>query len=262
MTWSARGVWRASLFAVLAFVTAGAAARADAARADRLLPSLRPYAQEVLAELEQVAADRQALLRDIAAVMVERLAAGQPADLTFICTHNSPRSHMSQVWAQAAAHVFDLERVRAFSGGTEITACNCRTVLAMRRAGFAIETRRGGENPLLLVRYAEERPPVRAYSKLYHADDNPKRDFIALMTCSKADRSCPVVEGAIARFPIHYMDPRLCDDTPEEAAAYNARCREIAREMFFLMREVRQRLDQRAARSATAQAPPPERTQP
>jgi len=224
---------------------------------DRLLPSLRPYVQEVLAELDEVPVERQELLRQIAGVIVKRLAAGRTADLTFICTHNSRRSHMSQVWAQTAAYWFRLQNVRAFSGGTEVTACNCRTVLAMRRAGFAIEPQSDGENPLLLVRYAEDRPPVRVFSKLYNAAGNPRRDFIALMTCSSADRSCPKIEGAIARFPIHYMDPRLCDDTPEETAAYNARCREIAREMFFLMAETRRQLDAHTDKNATPSLPRP-----
>ena len=39
------------------------------------------------------------------------------------------------------------------------------------------------------------------------------------MTCSAADKSCPLVEGAIARYAIHYTDPRLCDDTPTETAS-------------------------------------------
>jgi hypothetical protein len=146
---------------------------------------------------------------------------------------------MSQIWAQTAAHYFGLDQVHAFSGGTEATACNCRTIAAMRRVGFDIQDATSGENPLYLVRYAEDRAPIRAYSKLYNADDNPKQDFIALMTCSSADKSCPVVEGAVARYAIHYADPRLCDDTPTETSAYNERCREIAREMFYIMSCVR-----------------------
>jgi hypothetical protein len=93
------------------------------------------------------------------------------------------------------------------------------------------------------VKYAEDRPPIRAYSKLYNADTNPKHDFIALMTCSVADKSCPVVAGAISRYAIHYVDPRLCDDTPTETTAYNERCREIAREMFYIMAGVRKQMD-------------------
>jgi hypothetical protein len=207
-----------------------------------LLPRLRAYVQEVTAELDQVPPERQEVLRDIADVMVAELRAGREARATFICTHNSRRSHMSQIWLQTAAAWYGLERVRAYSGGTEVTACNCRTVLALRRAGFEVTDATRGDNPVHLVRYAANRPPVRAYSKHYQAGENPRRGFLALMTCSTADQSCPKVEGALARFAIHYADPRLCDDLPTETAAYDARCREIAREMFFLVATVRRSL--------------------
>ena len=150
---------------------------------------------------------------------------------------------MSQIWAQTAAYYYGIDRIHAFSGGTEATACNCRTVAAMSKVGFSFVSTTGGENPVYLVRYAEDRPPIRAYSKLYNADNNPGTNFIALMTCSQADKKCPVVQGATARYAIHYADPKLCDDTPEETSAYKERCKEIAREMFFIMSEVRKRLD-------------------
>lgn len=204
-----------------------------------LLPALRPYVTEVAAELDAVPAQRKVVLGKIAADITAQLQAGQAANLTFICTHNSRRSHMSQIWAQTAAYYYGLHQVHAYSGGTEVTACNCRTVTAMRRVGFAITDATTGDNPIYLVRYAEDRPAIRAYSKLYNADGNPTQDFIALMTCSSADKSCPQVKGSIARHAIHYVDPRLCDDTPTETTAYNERCREIAREMFYLMAEVR-----------------------
>lgn len=190
-----------------------------------------------------VSAERRAVLNEIASNVVAQLDAGKEANLTFICTHNSRRSHMSQIWAQTAAYYYGLEDIHTFSGGTEATACNCRTVAAMRRVGFDIEDVTTGDNPVYLVRYAEDQPVIRAYSKIYNADANPKRDFIALMTCSVADKTCPVVKGAVSRYAIHYADPRLCDDTPTETAAYNERCREIAREMFYIMSEVRRQRD-------------------
>lgn len=205
-----------------------------------LLPSLRPYVAQVANELDLVPAERKAVLDEIARSIAARLDAGKPAQLTFICTHNSRRSHMSQIWASTAAYYYGLDQVSAYSGGTEATACNCRTVTAMRRAGFEITDGTTGENPVYLVRYAEDRPAIRAYSKLYNTDANPRRDFIALMTCSSADKSCPVVNGAIARYAIHYSDPRLCDDLPTETAAYNERCREIGREMFYIMASAKQ----------------------
>jgi arsenate reductase len=206
-----------------------------------LLPSLRPYVNEVANELDTVSAERKAVLGKIAADITARLEAGKEANLTFICTHNSRRSHMSQIWAQTAATYYGLNKVHAYSGGTEVTACNCRTVTAMRRVGFEITDATTGDNPIYVIRYAVDRPAIRAYSKLYNADTNPKSEFIALMTCSSADKSCPQVKGSIARHAIHYADPRLCDDTPTETTAYNERCREIAREMFYIMSEVRQK---------------------
>lgn len=203
-----------------------------------LLPALRPYVNAVAHELNQITPERKEVLDEIASRIVRELDAGQPANLTFICTHNSRRSHMSQIWAQTAAYYYGLDGVQAYSGGTETTACNCRTVTAMRHAGFDIQDTTTGENPIYLVRFANDQPVIRAYSKVYNSDDNPKTGFIALMTCSVADKSCPVVAGAVARFAIHYTDPRLCDDLPTETAAYNERCREIAREMFGLMAEV------------------------
>lgn len=209
-----------------------------------LLPALLPYVNEVANELNAVPAERRNVLGAIATDATTRLKEGKEASLTFICTHNSRRSHMSQIWAQTAAYYYGLKNVHAFSGGTEVTACNCRTITAMRRVGFDIKDATSGDNPLYLVRYAGNRSPIRAYSKLYNADANPKREFIALMTCSSADKSCPVVRGSIARHAIHYADPRLCDDTPTETAAYNERCREIAREMFYIMSEVRRQMDE------------------
>jgi arsenate reductase (thioredoxin) len=208
----------------------------------KLLPAIQRYVHEVAHEPDQVPEERRETLGRIALDIVARLQAEESAPLTFICTHNSRRSHMSQIWAQTAAYYYGLDRVQAYSGGTEVTACNCRTVTAMRRVGFSLQDATTSDNPIYLVHYAVDRPPIRAYSKLYDADDNPKQDFIALMTCSSADRSCPAVKGAIARHAIHYSDPRLCDDTPTETTAYNERCREIAREMFHLMSEVQRRM--------------------
>lgn len=209
----------------------------------KLLPALQPYVTEVAAQAGSVIAERKDVLDAIAADMAGKLKAGKLADLTFICTHNSRRSHMSQIWAATAAYYYGLDGVRTFSGGTQATACNCRTVAALRRVGFDIEDATTGDNPVYLVRYAEDRPAISAYSKLYNADGNPTHDFIALMTCSIADKTCPVVQGASSRYAIHYVDPRLCDDTPTETEAYNARCHEIAQEMFYLMSQVRRQLD-------------------
>ena len=234
-----------SIFALclLILCCAGCSTSHHAPSHANLLPGLKAYVHDVAAKVGTVPAERKVVLNEIASDISARLQAGKTADLTFICTHNSRRSHMSQIWAATAAYYYGLDNIQTFSGGTQATACNCRTVAAMRRVGFDIDDATKGDNPIYLVRYATDRPVIRAYSKLYNGDGNPSQDFIALMTCSVADKSCPVVQGATSRYAIHYVDPRLCDDTPTETTAYNERCHEIAMEMFYIMSQVRNQLD-------------------
>ena len=204
--------------------------------------SLRPYILQIVTGLDKVPRERRTVLDQIAERIAMRLKFGKTAELTFICTHNSRRSHMSQLWAQTAANYYGLDKIHSFSGGTETTACNIRTVSALRRAGFSVKSAAEGQNPVYLIRFSDDRPPVRVFSKLYNADNNPNKDFIALMCCSKADKKCPVVQGAGSRYAIHYVDPKICDDTTEESFAYDERCREIAHEMFYIMSKVHERV--------------------
>ena len=186
--------------------------------------------------------DRRVPLERLADFVVARLAEGRPARLVFICTHNSRRSHFCQFWARAAAHYFGVSRVEAFSGGTETTAFNPRAVAALRRAGFTIEFFSDGKNPVYDVRYETEMEPIQAFSKHFAAPPNPEAGFAAIMTCSSADAACPIVAGADERIAIPYDDPKEADGTEREAEVYDARCREIAREMLFVFSEVARRI--------------------
>ena len=64
------------------------------------------------------------------------------------------------------------------------------------------------------------------------------------MVCSSADASCPFVEGAAVRVSLPYLDPKVSDGTPEEAATYRAKSEEIGRELVWLMRTVAERSKQ------------------
>lgn len=213
--------------------------RALAGEAD-LIEGIRPYVAGVVGEFGQIPEPRKKELTKAALFVRSQIAAGQEAKLTFICTHNSRRSHLSQIWAQAAALYYDVAGVKTFSGGTEATACNIRTVGALRRSGLEITDSTGGKNPVYLVQYGKTAPPIRAFSKVYSGEGNPTEGFAAMMTCTQADGNCPVVEGSAIRIRIHYEDPKVADDTPGEASRYDERCRQIAREMFFMMSRVRE----------------------
>lgn len=193
---------------------------------------------ELASNLEGVPGDRKVLLEPLATFMNGRLTTGEPIRLTFICTHNSRRSQMAQLWAATAGAYYGIAGVETYSGGTEVTAFNRRAVEAIARAGFAIEDP-GGNNPHYGVRYSDNVPPIECFSKIYDDPFNPQSDFVAMITCSQADRACPVVRGCSLRVPIPYDDPKVADNRPEETATYDARCKQIGTEMLYLFSRVR-----------------------
>lgn len=189
-------------------------------------------------DIHAIPEDRQTVLIELRNYIRGKLEQTKPVSLTFICTHNSRRSHLGQVWAQVAAGYYGTPQVATFSGGTETTACNPRTVAALQRAGLAVNRTTEGENPVYEIRYDAERPPIVAFSKVYDQSPNPKEGFAALMTCSHADDNCPYIPGAEQRFPVTYTDPKEADDTPAESETYDARCRQIATEMRYVFSKV------------------------
>jgi arsenate reductase len=190
-------------------------------------------------EFDQISAARKDELVRLAAYIRHRVDRGEPVKLTFICTHNSRRSQLSQIWAKVAADVVGLQNIETFSGGTEATAFNPRAVAALRRSGLHISAADvSAENPVYQVRHAADAPPQTCFSKVYDQPPNPTSAYCAVMTCSHADEACPVVKGCDLRAPIRYEDPKIADDTPAEASAYDERSRQICREMLFLMSQV------------------------
>ncbi len=202
-------------------------------RKQRMHPELERSIDRALLRIEAIPEERKRLLEDVATFVSSRRRAGEAPELTFICTHNSRRSQMGQLWAAAAAAHFGVDGVRAYSGGTEATAFNPRAVAALQRAGFTIETL-GGSNPHYLVTLDEGGALIECFSKTYDDPFNPTAGFAAVMTCSEADEACPVVLGAALRAPIRYEDPKIADGTSRETAAYDERCLQIATEMLYL----------------------------
>jgi protein-tyrosine-phosphatase len=205
-----------------------------------VIPPLRPVIAQITQEFDQIPAERQRVLKRVADHIRSKAQAGNTSQLLFICTHNSRRSHLGQIWAQTAAAYYDVPGVKTYSGGTEVTACNARIVATLQRAGFEItNTTPALGNPVYLVRYGAKNEPLRVFSKEYSSEENPTSDFVALMTCDSADKACPLVLGSVLRVAVSYVDPKISDGTDAETRTYEERSRQIAREMLFLMKESR-----------------------
>lgn len=206
---------------------------------DFFYPELVSYLQARLAEFESIPDERKHDLRVVAKYIEDHRSLSVPAELIFVCTHNSRRSHLSQIWAQVAARYYHISGVATYSGGTEATAFNPRAVAALRRCGFEITASDpDASNPRYEVRHRDDAVPQICFSKVYSDAPNPTSDYCAVMTCAQADEACPLVMGCDLRMPIRYDDPKAADDTDGEAAAYDERSRQIGREMLYLMSQV------------------------
>jgi len=203
-------------------------------------PPLRAYIEARISEVAEIPDTRKAALLQIAEYVSQRTSTSRPVALTFICTHNSRRSHMAQLWAQTAAAYAGIEGVRTFSGGTETSAFNPRAVKAIERAGFQVQKSASGDNPIYHVGYIDGGSSMECFSKKFSDPPNPTADFCAVMVCSQADEACPVVPGADLRIAIPYDDPKSADGSDREAVAYDERCMQIAREMLFVFAGVGQ----------------------
>ncbi|MEY4514902.1 MAG: hypothetical protein RLZZ450_7024 [Pseudomonadota bacterium] len=76
---------------------------AQAQSKPELLPALAQYTKPLPSAFATIPKDRKQKLEKVALFVRSKRAAGEKAKLVFICTHNSRRSHMSQLWATVAA---------------------------------------------------------------------------------------------------------------------------------------------------------------
>jgi arsenate reductase len=185
-----------------------------------------------------VSDERKAVLKPLADYIQNKVDSNQEIRLNFICTHNSRRSHLSQIWAQTMAFHFNIKNVFCYSGGTEATAMFPKVAETLINQGFQIQQVSQEENPVYAVKFDENQHSIICFSKTYFDDFNPKTNFSAIMTCNNADEGCPMVFGADSRFPIKYDDPKTFDGTELMNEKYAERSLQIASEMYYVFSQI------------------------
>jgi arsenate reductase len=189
-------------------------------------------------ETANISALRKATLQPLIDFIEQKRHNHETIRLNFICTHNSRRSHLSQIWAQTMASFFKIENVFCYSGGTEATALFPKITETLQNVGFTIEKIAEGKNPIYSVKYSENEHPIIGFSKTIESTFNPKSKFAAIMTCSHADENCPIITGTEKRVSITYEDPKVFDNTDKQAEKYRERSEQIATEMKYVFSKV------------------------
>jgi arsenate reductase len=186
-----------------------------------------------------ISQERKVVLQPLIDFIQQKLDETATIRLNFVCTHNSRRSHLAQVWAQTIATYFGIPNVYCYSGGTEATALFAMAAETLKTAGFQILALSEGKNPIYSIKFGEHEWPIIGFSKTFNHPFNPQSGFAAIMTCSQADDDCPFIVGAEQRIPITYEDPKAFDQTPIQAEKYSERSLQIATELKFVFQSLK-----------------------
>ena len=186
-----------------------------------------------------ISVERQNIAQPLVDYIQSKVDSKQEIRLNFICTHNSRRSHLSQVWAQTLAHYFDIKNVICYSGGTETTALFPMAAKTLENTGFEIDTIAEGSNPIYALKYSADAHPILGFSKKFDSNFNPNSNFAAVLTCSSADKECPYIPNAEVRIPMTFEDPKAFDNTPQQAEKYNERSLQIATELKYVFSKIK-----------------------
>jgi arsenate reductase len=183
--------------------------------------------------------NRRQLLTSIAQFIAEEIKANKKVNLNYICTHNSRRSQLAQVWSSYACNYFKLSEVNSFSGGTAITAFYRNTVKTLQEVGFNFQiVEFSHQNPVYAINYKNCINPIIGYSKLYD-DEYNKKPFIAITTCSNAEENCPFIPDTIERFHLPFNDPKSFDNSLNQAEKYMETNKQIAGEIHFIFEKIK-----------------------
>ena len=187
---------------------------------------------------ENISNDRKNILQPLIDYIQGKVNSKKPVNLNFICTHNSRRSHLSQVWAQTSASFYNIDNVHCYSGGTQETALFPKVAQTLENQGFQILKIADNINPIYAIKFDENCLPIIGFSKKYDDPFNPVSNFVAILTCSQADDGCPFIAGAEKRIPITYEDPKISDGTTNQTEVYQQRSIEIATEMMYVFSQI------------------------
>ncbi len=188
--------------------------------------------------------------------IVSQYVPGEELGVIVICTGNSRRSMLAATLGNIAAAYHGIAELRFYSGGTNPSAFNLRTIRTLKELGVVIEPLNenatvgdaGEVNPKYMIswgnlpRMGVNRFEIKEFSKIYSDSHNPAKSFLALLVCDEADGSCPNVPGASQRIAMPFQDPKSFDGSELEAIKYSERRDEIGRIMLSIVLKAKHHL--------------------
>ena len=145
--------------------------------------------------------------------------------IVFICTHNSRRSQLCQVWGCIFSKIYGIDLIFD-SAGSKKTDVNQNVMSCLSDVGIKVK-----DNKILF-----EDLSISLYSKTL--DEISAKKFIAIMTCSGAEKSCPSDPRSIKNIKMIYEDPKIFDNTNREKEEYSKTSKLIAKEINYIIKKL------------------------
>lgn len=181
---------------------------------------------------------RKKELLKIADAMTAFYAINRVVNLHFICTQNSRRSQLAQVWSFYAANYFKLN-INSFSGGTQVTCFHRNTVKTLQKAGFTFHLESfDHQNPTYQISFSGTLKSILAFSKL-HNDPLNSTPFIAIIVCADTEKKSAFINSKNHYFNLGYQDLKTADGLENQEEIYLKTSRQIAGELYFIFNTVK-----------------------
>jgi len=221
-----------------------------------LFPKVRTQCDLLSTQSDLISLDYLDSSERLFQAIVSQHIPGVELGVIVICTGNSRRSMLAATMGNIAAAYHGIPELRFYSGGTNPSAFNPRTIRTLEEVGVVIEplTKNatvgdaGEVNPVYMVswgnlpRMGVNLFEIKEFSKIYSDPHNPDKAFIALLVCDEADASCPSVPGASQRIAMPFQDPKSFDGSELESAKYSERRDEIGRIMLSIVLKAKRHL--------------------
>lgn len=210
----------------------------------------RRHADLLTTQFDRIEEAHRKPVGQLADWIVKSYRPGKPLGAVAVCSHNTRRSAMTAAMGNVAATYYGLTDLRFHSAGVAPDAINPRTIATLAEIGVEFigtgrEAARGEAdhpNPIHRVRWGKGFEALE-FSKKHTDASIPRENFAALLVCGEADKDCPNVEGAGARIAMPFLDPKVFDGAPFEAAKYAERRDDIGRFLLSAMMQARRRLE-------------------
>jgi len=206
------------------------------ASGQRFYSKLKDYCGSVEKEFEKIPGERQEALKTLGEYVMEAESKYDAVKLLFVCNQNSRRSQFAQVWAQTASYYYNIKNIKTFSGGIHETSINYRILESLKRAGFNVTVGEAySENPVYLVSVGLRINDLFIFSKKYDYWNNPDDQYATVLCSRDLDTSDLIFPGSEKVLTLHYDNIDIYDNSPGSTLKNDEICRQIAREMMFLM---------------------------